>query len=97
MKIKNRTPCSHCGHQLYHHLACLCGSGRGPRQRGEDVQRIDYRYARHRLRGKKCLVLLGRKISETTFVSHEMRQLPVKRGAATVQVKFETIKQIDVK
>lgn len=37
------------------------------------------------------------KISETAFVPHEVRQLPVKRGTATVQVKFETIKQIDVK
>jgi hypothetical protein len=37
------------------------------------------------------------KISETAFVPHELRQLPVKRGTATVQVKFETIKQIDVK
>lgn len=36
------------------------------------------------------------KISETAFVPHELRQLPVKRGTATVQVKFETIKQIDV-
>lgn len=37
------------------------------------------------------------KISETAFVPHEVRQLPVKRGTATVQVKFDTIKQIDVK
>lgn len=37
------------------------------------------------------------KISETAFVPHELRQLPVKRGTATVQVKFDTIKQIDVK
>jgi hypothetical protein len=37
------------------------------------------------------------KISETAFVPHELRQIPVKRGTATVQVKFETIKQIDVK
>src|SRR5688500_20356045 len=37
------------------------------------------------------------KISETAFVPHEVRQLSVKRGTATVQVKFETIKQIDVK
>ena len=37
------------------------------------------------------------KLSETAFVPHELRQLPVKRGTATVQVKFETIKQIDVK
>ena len=37
------------------------------------------------------------KISQTAFVPHELRQLPVKRGTATVQVKFDTIKQIDVK
>ncbi|MDQ6733602.1 MAG: hypothetical protein M3Z35_05705 [Nitrospirota bacterium] len=37
------------------------------------------------------------KISETAFVPHELRQLPVKRGTATVQVKFDTIKQLDVK
>ena len=37
------------------------------------------------------------KISETAFVPHELRQLPVKRGTAMVQVKFDTIKQIDVK
>lgn len=37
------------------------------------------------------------KISETSFIPHELRHMPVKRGAATVQVKFDTIKQIDVK
>lgn len=37
------------------------------------------------------------KISETAFVPHELRHVPVKRGAATVNVKFETIKQIDFK
>jgi len=37
------------------------------------------------------------KISETAFVPHEVRQLPVKRGTATVQVKFDSMKQIDVK
>lgn len=37
------------------------------------------------------------KVSETSFIPHELRHMPVKRGAATVQVKFDTIKQIDVK
>jgi hypothetical protein len=37
------------------------------------------------------------RISETAFVPHEVRQLPVKRGTATVQVKFDSMKQIDVK
>src|SRR6476660_3510202 len=37
------------------------------------------------------------KISETAFVPHEVRQLPVKRGTATVRVKFDSMKQIDVK
>lgn len=37
------------------------------------------------------------KVSETAFVPHELRHVPVKRGTATVNVKFESIKQIDVK
>lgn len=28
---------------------------------------------------------------------HELKQVPVKRGAATVNVRFDTIKQIEVK
>jgi|CXWL01.1.fsa_nt_gi sporulation protein YlmC with PRC-barrel domain len=37
------------------------------------------------------------KVSETAFVPHELRHVPVKRGNATVNVKFETIKQIELK
>lgn len=37
------------------------------------------------------------KISETSFIPHELRHLPVKRGAATVNIKFDTIRQIEVK
>ncbi len=37
------------------------------------------------------------KVSETAFVPHEIKEVPVKRGTATVKVKFETIKLIDVK
>jgi hypothetical protein len=37
------------------------------------------------------------KVSETAFVPHELKQVPVKRGSATVNVKFDTIKQIDVR
>jgi hypothetical protein len=37
------------------------------------------------------------KISETSFVPHELVHVPVKQGSATVNVKFEKIKQIDVK
>lgn len=37
------------------------------------------------------------KISETAFVPHELRELPVKRGTATVKIKFDGIKQIDLK
>ncbi len=37
------------------------------------------------------------KISETSFVPHELRHVPAKRGTATVNIKFETIKQIEVK
>ena len=37
------------------------------------------------------------KVSETSFIPHELKHLPVKRGTATVNIKFETIKQIEVK
>lgn len=37
------------------------------------------------------------KVSETAFVPHELKQVPVKRGTSTVNVRFDTIKQIDVK
>jgi hypothetical protein len=37
------------------------------------------------------------KISETAFVPHELKQVPVKRGSSTVNVKFDTIRQIEAK
>lgn len=37
------------------------------------------------------------KISETAYVPHELREVPVKRGTATVKIKFEGIKHIDLK
>ncbi len=37
------------------------------------------------------------KIDDTTFVPHEITYVPVKRGAATMNVKFEDIKQIQIK
>jgi hypothetical protein len=37
------------------------------------------------------------KLSETAFVPNELREVPVTRGTATVKVKFETIKQIDIR
>ncbi|HEY7130399.1 MAG TPA: hypothetical protein VH332_12035 [Nitrospira sp.] len=37
------------------------------------------------------------KISETAFVPHELKEVPVKRGTATVKIKFEGIKHIDLK
>lgn len=37
------------------------------------------------------------KISETAFVPHELREVPVKRGTATVKIKFDSIKFIDLK
>jgi hypothetical protein len=46
---------------------------------------------------KNVLFYWEEKVSETAFVPHELRQVPVKRGNATVNVKFDTIKHIDVK
>jgi hypothetical protein len=46
---------------------------------------------------KNVLFYWEEKVSETAFVPHELRHVPVKRGTATVNVKFDTIKQIDIK
>lgn len=37
------------------------------------------------------------KLSETSFVPHELRHLPAKRGTSTVNIKFDQIKQIEIK
>jgi hypothetical protein len=37
------------------------------------------------------------KISETSFVPHEMKEMPVKRGTATIKIKFDLIKTVDIK
>lgn len=37
------------------------------------------------------------KIDETTFVPHEITHVPVKRGAATINIKFERIAKIEIK
>lgn len=37
------------------------------------------------------------KISETAFVPHELKEVPVKRGTATVKIKFDVIKTIDLR
>ncbi len=37
------------------------------------------------------------KMSETSFVPHELRHVPSKRGTATVNIKFDQIKQIELK
>ncbi len=37
------------------------------------------------------------KIDETTFVPHEITHVPVKHGAATINVKFQKIANIEVK
>jgi len=46
---------------------------------------------------KNILFYWEEKVSETAFVPHELRHVPVKRGTATVNVKFDTIKQIEIK
>jgi hypothetical protein len=37
------------------------------------------------------------KLSETAFVPHELRHLPVKRGSTTNNIPFDKIKQIEAK
>lgn len=37
------------------------------------------------------------KVSETAFVPHELRHLPVKRGSMTNNIPFDKIKQVETK
>lgn len=37
------------------------------------------------------------KVSETAFVPHELKEVPVKRGTATVKIKFDVIKSVELK
>jgi hypothetical protein len=46
---------------------------------------------------KNVIFYWEEKISETAFVPHELKQIPVKRGTTTVNVKFDTIKAIEVR
>lgn len=46
---------------------------------------------------KNIIFYWEEKVSETAFVPHELRHVPVKKGTATVNVKFDNIKQIEIK
>jgi hypothetical protein len=75
----------------------LTGAPAGAQQKGEksfsalvtDAQGIETEV-------KNLLFYWEEKVSETAFVPHELKQVPVKRGTATVNVRFDTIKQIEV-
>jgi hypothetical protein len=46
---------------------------------------------------KHMLFYWEEKVSETSFVPHEVLHVPAKKGNAVYNVRFEKIKQIDVK
>jgi len=46
---------------------------------------------------KNVMFYWEEKISETAFVPHELKEVPVKRGTATVKIRFDSIKFIDLK
>mgnify|MGYP000954225861 FL=1 len=45
---------------------------------------------------KNVLFYWEEKVSETSFIPHELKHLPVKRGTATVNIKFDSVKQLEV-
>jgi len=45
---------------------------------------------------KNVLFYWEEKVSETAYVPHELRQIPVKRGSGTLNVKFDAIRHIEV-
>jgi hypothetical protein len=46
---------------------------------------------------KNLIFYWEERVSETAFVPHELKHLPVKRGTATINVKFDTIRQIEAR
>jgi hypothetical protein len=46
---------------------------------------------------RNALFYWEEKVSDTAFVPHELKHVPVKRGSATVNVKFDGIKTIEMK
>ena len=46
---------------------------------------------------KNVIFYWEEKVSVTAFVPHELRHVPVRKGTASLNVKFDNIKQIDVK
>ncbi len=46
---------------------------------------------------KNLIFYWEEKVSDTAFVPHELKHVPVRRGQATVNVKFDGIKTIDMK
>jgi hypothetical protein len=46
---------------------------------------------------KNVLFYWEEKVSETAFIPHELKHLPVKKGSATINIKFDGIKHLDVK
>ncbi len=45
---------------------------------------------------KNVLFYWEEKVNETSFIPHELKHLPVKRGTATVNIKFDGVKQLEV-
>ncbi|MBS0178293.1 MAG: hypothetical protein JSR20_05980 [Nitrospira sp.] len=45
---------------------------------------------------KNVMFYWEEKVSETSFIPHELKHLPVKRGTATVNIKFDGVKQLEV-
>lgn len=46
---------------------------------------------------KNVIFYWEEKVSETAFVPHELHEMPVKRGTATVKIKFDHIKRMEIK
>lgn len=79
-------------------LLCLIGSpvwAQGKSEKTFHAVAIDAKGVETEI--KNIIFYWEEKISETAFVPHEMKEVPVKRGTATVKIKFEGIKHMDLK
>lgn len=74
-------------------LSVLSAQGESTDHQGFHVVTTDDKNIETEL--QRAVFYYEEKLSETSFIPHELDTLPVKRGSAVVQVKFRSIKEIE--
>jgi hypothetical protein len=76
-------------------LSATAGWAQGKAEKSFQALAIDAKGVETEI--KNVIFYWEEKVSETAFVPHELREMPVKRGTATVKIKFDHIKRMEIK